>query len=474
MRKLNILQIENLRIDRGFRTLPLVLFFTFTQFVYSADAVLSEADSAADVLLENRSSALELSIQLTEQIALFENKISSLESESGPLDHRLIEPLEGLSALLIEAGLFEEAERLINRRLQLIHVAEGPESLSQLATLADLLANNIRLGKWSEVTKNFENINFLHSRNSEADPSSMLNSLDAIRSWHLTAVYVDEPRSRIDHFQDSRELQGRIRRFAEHSFAENSPQHIPWLYQDAVEQYLIAAIISSEDELGVDARDTILRREMLPLDAYLRKGLNTIKRIGEIVEAMNNAEAKAMAMIYEADFLMLQQNGNAGRKYRSAMDQLAEAGVEQARIDAFFLRPIVLPVSEFYFSLAEAVAAQNAYGYRISFDEDDKEIVHMGTYVAWSESVPYAERPELPKLAESLETELRSVDVKFTIWQRGNTRTPRAQRSNPDTVRIRRDAQDAIKDMQFRPRFANRRWKRLRDVTMNYLYPPPL
>jgi hypothetical protein len=133
-----------------------------------------------------------------------------------------------------------------------------------------------------------------------------------------------------------------------------------------------------------------------------------------------------------------------------------------------------LPVSEFYFSLEEAVAAQNAYGYRISFDEDDKEIVHMGTYVAWSESVPYAEQPELPKLAESLETELRSVDVKFTIWQRGNTRTPRAQRSNPDTVRIRRDAQDAIKDMQFRPRFANRRWKRLRDVTMNYLYPPPL
>ncbi len=474
MRKLNILQVENLRINRGIRTLPLVLFFTVAQFVYSADSVLIETDNASDVLLENHSSALGLSIQLTEQIALFEKQISSLESESGPLDHRLIEPLEGLSALLIEAGLFEEAERLINRRLQLIHVAEGPESLSQLATLADLLANNIRLGRWSEVTKNFENINFLHSRNSEADPSSMLNSLDAIRSWHLTAVYVDESRSRIDHFQDSRELQGRIRRFAELSFPENSPQHIPWLYQDAVEQYLIAAIISSEDELGVAARDTILRREMRPLEAYLRKGLNTIKRIGEIIETMNNAEAEAMAMIYEADFLMLQQNGTAGRKYRSAMDKLAEAGIEQERIDAFFLRPVVLPVSEFYFSLADAVAAQNADGYKISFDEDKQEAVHMGTYVAWSESVPYAEQPELPKLAASLATELRSVDVKFTIWQRGNTRTPSAQRSNPDTVRIRRDAQDAIRNMQFRPRFVDRRWKRLRDVTMNYQYPPPL
>ena len=474
MLNLNILQVENHRINRGFRGLLLVSFFTAAQFAYSADTVLSKVDNATGVLLENDSSALELSIQFTEQVALFEKRISSLKSEFGPLDRSLIEPLEALSTLIIEAGLFEKADLLINQRLQLIRVAEGPESLSLLGTLADLLENNIRLKNWDEVTENFENINFLYSRNSQADPSSMLNSLHATRSWHLTALYVDEPRNRIDHFQDSRELLQQIRRLAEDNFAEDSPQHIPWLYQDAAEQYLIASIISSEDELGVKARDIILRREMGSREAYLREGLNTVKRIGEIIETMNNAEAEAMAMIYEADFLMLQQNGTAGRKYRSAMDKLAEAGIEQERIDAFFLRPVVLPVSEFYFSLADAIAAQDADGYKISFDEDKQEAVHMGTYVAWSESVPYAEQPELPKLAASLATELRSVDVKFTIWQRGNTRTPSAQRSNPDTVRIRRDAQDAIKNMQFRPRFVDRRWKRLRGVTMNYQYPPPL
>ena len=114
----------------------------------------------------------------------------------------------------------------------------------------------------------------------------------------------------------------------------------------------------------MDARDDILVRERRQPGNYLREGLNIVKRIRKITEATGNAEAQAMAMIYDADFQMLLGLGTAAKLYRSAKEKLNEAGISEERVEAFFARPVVLPETQFYTSLDQALASQIEYGRR--------------------------------------------------------------------------------------------------------------
>ena len=436
-------------------------------------------------------SALESSIELTQQISLFNQQIVYLESEVGPFAHALLEPLQGLTALLVEAGDFDEANRNLNRRLQLLHTLEGPSTLNQLQIISELISNDSRRGQWQSITEHLEYIHLIQTRNPDVDAAILLNSLNDIRAWHLAAIYIDEPRKRIQHFLDSRELQRRIISLAEQEYGDESEMLIPWLYSFAVEQHLVAAFLRSKDELGHEARRTI-GREARGQDSYLREGSDIVERIQGIVETMDNLEAEAMAKIYLADFQMLRRQntkstfggrvvtrtrGNAGRTYRSAMEMLKEAGIEAQRVEAFFARPVVLPVAQYHLSLGQALAQQAADGYTVTPSagngEGNHKSVHMGDFVAWNESLPSARRPAMPELAVVLDTGLNTVQVRFSIDSVGKSRTPHTEQAVPDSARVHHDAQEAIEDMQFRPGFINGRWRRIGDVTMRYMYPPP-
>ncbi|MDP6415627.1 MAG: hypothetical protein QGG54_11485, partial [Gammaproteobacteria bacterium] len=326
--------------------------------------VLVVESSSAQELREE--SALETSTRLQQQIALFDEQIIALESEFGPFHQALLEPLQGLTDLHIEAGDFEEVSGLLNRRLQLLHTLEGPSTLNQITVLTELISNDIRLQRWGSVTDRFELIHLLHTQNPEVDATTRLASLEELRTWHQAAVYADEPRRRVTHFLESREIQKDIISRAEREFGENGVELIPWLYGYAVDQHRIKAFLSSTDELGHAARRDIARREARGQISYLREGFNVVERIQEIVETLDNPEAEAMAKLYVADFQLLMREysnssfggrvatrsrGNSASTYRDAMEMLQEAGIDQAKIDAFFQRPVVLPISEYYLSL---------------------------------------------------------------------------------------------------------------------------
>ena len=79
--------------------------------------------------------------------------------------------------------------------------------------------------------------------------------------------------------------------------------------------------------------------------------------------------------------------------------------------------------------------------------------------------------PTLPDLLSDIELDLTQVEMRFRISSRGKTRGPDAESSDPDTVRARRTAEDALKEMVFRPRFVGSRWRPLENLTMTYWYP---
>ena len=166
---------------------------------------------------------------------------------------------------------------------------------------------------------------------------------------------------------------------------------------------------------------------------YLRQGYELVKDIREIIQLTDNNEADGMAAVYEADYQMLLGLGIAQRTYREAMDLFVEAGIDDEKVIDFFTRPAVLPVSEYYTSIDEAINAQKATGYEVLNGEEGSDPkVYLGNYTAWNESVPYTAMPALPEILSDIELELTKVEMEFRISSRGKTRGPDAESSEPD------------------------------------------
>lgn len=440
---------------------------------FLAVSLLLACSSSKSFAADEVSSLLAASTEQTEQIESYRQRIADLESEFGPFDQSIIEPLNDLAALYAEIGNLVESNSLLNRQMQLMHIAEGPDTYTQIPVLEALIANNVQRNDIEAATENFENLQFVYLQNPESTTHQKLEAMDELRHWHFLALNLDEKRRRINHFRFSRELLREMMRIAEEELGEDSPEMIPYLYKSAIEKYHLLAYLFSHDELGENAFDAIFELEEIQPEQYLRQGYETVKDIREIVQQSGNVEADAMAAVYEADFQMLLGIGLARRSYNEAMELFAEAGKSEQEIADFFSRPVALPITEYYQSMDEAIAAQDAAGYRFQRGEDGEDpVVYVGNYTAWNESLLNVPMPANPAVLANTELELHRTNLRFTVRTRGDVRTPDVESSEPDTVQARVDGADALEMMIFRPRFRGTRWRTLRDVTISYWYPP--
>ena len=419
-------------------------------------------------------SPVQISNQQQEQIALYRQQLAEMEGELGPYDGALVEVLSSLADALIDAGDFDEAQLLLNRRLQLLRTLAGPENPAQLPVLEEMIANNIRRGEWQDVTRHFEFTSWIMEQDEEADLENRLTARNDVAQWLLMSVSLDDPRNRIRNFMDALEIQGRIVFDMEDQVGKDSTALIPWLYRHALNQYRTYAFLQAEDELGYDAYQE-MQRGYLADDDYQRRGLNIVKRIRDIVEQGDDLEAQAMALIYDADFQALADLGTATSRYRQAIGKLLEAGIAQSQVDAFFATPMVLPVDRYFTRLSDMQdwAAQFAVPDE-AFGELEEGTLNLGRFDSWNESLPFARMPGAPAAAGDLAIDLRQVDLRFRIDSRGKISAPKVIAADPDETRVRRDAMDAVRKMQLRPRILDGRGRRAGVAVLRYRYPAPL
>jgi len=435
--------------------------------------IAADAGSGADATEDGTSleSALQESIRLQEQIARINEQLADLETRFGPYDPRLLEPLQALTDTLLQLRDFDEAGSILERRLQLLRTSQGTRSLEQIPVIGELIANDLERRDWESVADRFEFIHLLNEQNAGVPPDVVLASRQDLALWNFAQVYLEPPLQRLRHFQDARELLRDNVEAAEELYGENSLELLPWLYQRAVLQYQLVAVVVADDELGVSARDDILLVEGRSSESYLRQGLNLVNRMQEIARYNGDREAEAMAMILDADFQRLLDLGTAARRYREARDMLVEAGLPENEVEDFFRRPVILPVPHFHSRLSAAVAYQDSNGFRVmTGDDGEVELIDLGTFTAWSESLPFARRPDLPAATDWLDEALNyhELELEFSINSRGYTRNPDILDSSTDSARVRRDTRNALRDMQFRPSFEGDRWRRVDTVRLRY------
>ena len=429
----------------------------------------------------------------------YELELEDLESRFGPYDPSLLEPLGSMISLMIETRDYEQVASLQERQLQLVRTSLGLEHPDVIPVLQNIIANQIRMEDWAAVTNRLQHIRDVTGANNSFSTADLLSAIDDQAYWHLSLVYLQKTDRRALNFMLARALYRGAESLAKDSFGSESPALFPWLYRRAVTEYHLVKFLNAPDGLGSNTLDRLIRKEgrarlrstsrisidvdaifgpgsRIPVvdagqeigEAYLRDGLNLIGRMREIAEAEGDTEALAMTRIYRGDFLLLMNIGTAYREYREAQELLREAGIADNRIEAFFNQPTVIPTDRFFTRFEELLRYQRESLEQASTDKPEG-VIHVGVLTAWNKSIAAIEKPLKTNSILNVELEYNRVDLSFNISRRGSVTSVDVLVASPDERSVRRKAQRAVRDVQFRPSIVDGEATRLRDVQMRYL-----
>lgn len=408
--------------------------------------------------------------QILTELNLLNEQLSFLESEHGPYHQALVVPIQGLTNLQIELENYPEAERLLDRQLQILRSVNGPTNLTQLSAITERIKNDIRQEDWPSVIDNYKFIQWLYSKRPEAPISERLESLSNLASWHMAAIYLDHQNYRSDHLVAYGKLLDQALGLAEEEFGTASEQTIPWMYKKALELHYRFDFSTTGDELSSQYFLTIdISKDY---SAFRHVALSLVENIKDIVGKNGNLEAQAMALVYEADFIKIRGGVEiSSRLYRQAKRKFLEAGIAEERIDAFYSQPTVLPMAEFHFSIDAAMAEQAPFEQRIDRDETTSEIFSVIDFVAMNESIPATRRPGIPGLLAGKSVELNSVLLQLQVGADGYVDTAKVVGTSPDEAKVRVYAINAMGGLTFRTNPINRWWSAKQTVTLLYMYP---
>jgi|TARA_B110000879_G_scaffold38638_1_gene53966 hypothetical protein len=441
---------------------------------------------------------LDKSQAVLRQLELLQVRITELESDSGPYDTRLLEPLQALSELYLTAEDFEAVAEIQSRQLQIMRAELGLDHPDNIAMVNSIISNNIRMAQWSEVEDSLEHIRYLEGVNVQGNPEPLLRAIEAQASWSIAQIAVAEPRLRARNLLDARESYKDIKELAQDAFGEENSAMVPWLYKRAVNLFQIVAALNSDSGLAGDTLARVIqldgvarleaynsrarfaggsffdRNPQIPVldsdaligEAYLRDALAELKTITEMLDESGDIEAQAMSHVYYGDFRILVGLGSGKKSYLKAHDLLREAGISEGRISQFFDVPRIIPAEVFSFNLAQAETANNtAMVQSIS----DKRVL-ISEFTALEEDAGNVSMPASFTGRWGLKLPSDVVEMTVNVSSRGVVSAPKFVAASSDDKSIRRKALRSVRGLRFRPRFEDGKAVRVRGMKLSYRF----
>jgi hypothetical protein len=446
--------------------------------------------------------------ELLQDLERYEQQLEEYESEFGFFDIRLREPLLAIEALHAKLGNYPEVRTTQNRRLQLTRAALGLEHPDIIPLVEAMVRTDIRLSNWIEVSDHLEHLRTLAIANYGIDSEQAMLALQRQASWYEVRVYVDENRERADNFMEARDIYEKLLDLAEDKYGEGDPRLVPWLNRRAYSLYQQVAGLNVDSPVAMDMIQETVRKDgparletsrmrgfinpispgginrVIPVTekgepvgvAYLRLANGFINDIEDIAEALGDAEMAAMAQLYHGDYAYLQGRSIGRSDYREAREKLLALGIEPERLDAFFGRPMIIPIPVFYSSFSDLEAYQRsgselplAGEVDVAEDADPWETpIHLGQFRAWEQGLASIPLPQPVDGLLEFQTPLYSVDVRFRINSRGNTSGVKGLGIEPEDRRARSQAIRAVRNLQFRPALYGNRAKPRDHVELRY------
>ncbi len=452
-------------------------------------------------------SRAEHSMEYTAAIQQHRSTIDELQSNLGPFDTLLIQPVSALTDLLIEAGDFSEAIELLEQQLQIYRINYGLYSSQQIALLEKLMNLYVLRQDWEAVSDRLQYLSWIYSRDERSPVPDQLAGLKRLRDWHMYVLNNDRPEREAEHLLSIRDVSEKSLNLALKYYGEDSPALIDYIYDRAQADLYIALAIMLTSETsptlitmteGVTSTGTTrlsrLRtasdfeaaygpRANTVIDRSFKNNMSKhfahISAIRDYYADAGNQEAEAMALIYMGDSILLRDQyesnplefsgqtrgssniGSAIRYYSEATSLLADSGVPTADTDLFFSCPVLLPVNMF----TPAFPANQTDCLQLS----ETEALDLGDVHLLVDTVPETQQISTPATTES-ETGTSSI-VQFAVPGNGQPSRIEVIATEPDTVRNRVQARTIVDRLQFRPAIINGRPVLSDKVTMRLFLP---
>lgn len=305
-----------------------------------------------------------------EQLILAEDGLSLLETQFGNHDPRLIEALDQLAEEYIARGQFDAAHVTLDRAAQITRLAEGLFTPAQLPFLQKKIANYAQRGDWQSANEQAEHLLWLYREKAPLG-DDLISGLMALAELHLRAVVEDLPEQQAFHFMRAMTANRLALVVAQEVWDERDSRIADLNYELLKQHYLQTVAIDEGSEAS------FALREMAPGSGWAHDretarrqhyfgGLALLHRIREVYnpyegETPADAEARAMVDLYTGDWQVLfTRRDDALVNYDAAYAGLLEAGLTAAQVDAYLEVPEVLPVTEFFASIASAQDARTA------------------------------------------------------------------------------------------------------------------
>jgi len=307
---------------------------------------------------------------------------------------------------------------------------------------------------------------------------------------------------------EAREIFRDLLILARAKYDEDDVRLVPWLNKRAYSLYLLVAGLNADSSVVTNwIRETAQRdgparletprargfnspfsvggfNQVIPVTegdepvgvAYLRQANGFIDDIAEIADANDDAEMAAMARLYHGDYAYLQGRSVGRQDYQEAKEMLIEVGIDEARLEAFFNRPMIIPMPTFFTRFSELEAYQRASTPDQLLAEAElngkselwDEPLHLGSFRAWERGLAFVPMPVSDDELLALETPIYSIDAKFRITSSGRVSGVQVLGMEPEDRRAGRRAARAMRMLQFRPAFYGTRARARDHVELRY------
>ncbi len=463
-------------------------------------------------------------VNFANEAATFHEQIEAIESDFGPFDTRLLEPLSALAELEIENGHAEAAAELLRRQLQISRNAFGFEDPRLLAVLDSLIRAEVAQSQWQQAADylDLRSQLFLNLAEPAASSSAVqfeyIDALSTRSSWLVQQVALIPTRTAVRTFFDAREIEEQIADLSDAALdelqqLEQGPSNkdgetllrwLPIVYRQAYNDYSLVQLLNARSGFSYDTIDYLRRREgesamhklsspryisrvlSSPLNripmlekgdpigiGYLRDAYFRVRSMDKRLEALlahqveigisaeeiaHTRQALALVRIVRGDYQVLQKRGSGISEYKEAQALLREAGIAQEEIDRYFSRPTLIPSETLTLDFQAAL-------------DQIPEGECIANFTALSERLATLASPDIGEVGELLDFPEAEFLMRFDVSRRGRATGINIDTEGVDDARLRRAANRALKDLQFRPAVADGRTVRQRDVCMTFRIP---
>ena len=139
-------------------------------------------------------------------VAQYALLVQELESDFGPFDARLTEPLLSTSDMLAERGEYQQAVSFAERALHIMRINQGLYSEAQIAIVERLIEFNVAVEDWESVDENFRYLQFLYTRLFEQGGLDWDHGIAQVADWHVIAINNNLGDDREEHLREANKL----------------------------------------------------------------------------------------------------------------------------------------------------------------------------------------------------------------------------------------------------------------------------